>query len=116
MTSGEFARASFVSGFVEQLDGIAIHFTNFASDFKTDFPITRPYAKHGILGRDLPIVVGKVRWRESAYMAEWKQVTSALPREKWGEVKITIPAPCWTFLQVKEGEGVGGGGSYRGGS
>ena len=104
ISSGEFARASFVSGFFEKLNGVEIRFTTFAENFRTGFPIIRPYARRGIEGRHLPIAVGKVRWRESAYLGEWKVVRDLLPRERWGEVKVTIPSPAWTAVQVRDGE------------
>ena len=38
ITSGEFERSSFVSGFFEKLDGIEVKFLEWP-DFRTDFPM-----------------------------------------------------------------------------
>ena len=102
ITSGEFERSSFVSGFFENLEGIEIRFLEWDS-FRSDFPIVRPYLRREIPGRDVPVAVGKVRWKESAYMKEWLYVRSLLPEEKWKDVKITIPAPNWSHTQLKDG-------------
>lgn len=93
ITSGEFGRASFVSGFFETLEGISIQFTTW-EHFKSDFPIIRPYLRRDVPGRDLPIATGKIRWEQSAYMDEWAYVRSLLPESRWKDVKVTIPSPA----------------------
>lgn len=103
ITDGEFARASFVSGFFEKLEGIEIQYTTW-DVFKTEFPIVRPYLRRDIPGRDLPIATGKVRWKGSAYIEQWLYVRSLLDESLWKDVKVTIPSPCWTHLQVKQGK------------
>ena len=50
ITSGEFERPSFVSGFYENLDGIEIKFMSL-DDFRTANPLTRPYVKRSVPGR-----------------------------------------------------------------
>lgn len=102
ITSGEFERSSFVSGFFENLEGIEIRLVE-RKDFRTDFPITRPYLRRNIPGRDQPIATGKVRWKQSTYMKEWLHLRSLLPEERWKDVKITIPAPNWSRTQLKDG-------------
>lgn len=102
ITDGEFARASFVSGFFEKLEGIEIQYTTWET-FKNEFSIVRPYLRRNVPGRDLPIATGKVRWKRSAYMDEWLYVRSLLDESRWKDVKVTIPSPCWTHLQVKQG-------------
>lgn len=102
ITSGEFERSSFVSGFFENLEGIEIRFIEW-ENFPTEFPIVRPYLTRNIPGRDQPIATGKVRFKKSAYMEEWMNLRSLLPQEKWKDVKITIPAPNWSHTQLKDG-------------
>ena len=94
ISSGEFERSSFVSGFFEHLEGIEIQFVEW-KDSRTGFPIVRPYLRRQISGRDQPIAWGKVRWKESTYMNEWLAVRNLLPEERWKDVKMTIPAPNW---------------------
>lgn len=36
-------------------------------------------------------------------MDEFLSVRNLLPREKWGQIKITIPAPNWSQTQLKDG-------------
>lgn len=103
ITSGEYERPSFVSGFYEALEGIEIRFMERAL-FRTEHPIMRPYIRLGLPGRDQPVAVGKVRFRQSAYLHEFEYVKSLLPEHLWKEVKITIPSPSWSHTQLKDGE------------
>ena len=103
ITSGEFERPSFVSGFYENLDGIEIRFMDRA-DFRTAHPIMLPYIKRNVPGRHQPIATGKVKWKQSAYMDEWLNVKSLLPEDQWKNVKITIPSPSWSHTQLKDGK------------
>jgi methionine synthase II (cobalamin-independent) len=102
ITSGEFERPSFVSGFYENLDGIEIKFM-YREDFRTAHPIMLPYIRRNVPGRHQPIATGKVRWKQSAYMNEWLYVKSLLPEDQWKNVKITIPSPSWSHTQLKDG-------------
>lgn len=103
ITSGEFQRPSFVSGFFEKLEGMEIQFM-YVEDFRTAHPIMIPYIKRNVPGRHQPIATGKVRWKESAYMDEWLYVQSLLPEDQWKNVKITIPSPSWSQTQLKDGK------------
>lgn len=100
ITSGEFERSSFVTGFFENFEGIEIRLVDW-KDFRTDYPITRPYLRRNTRGRDQPIATGRVRLKQSIYMNEWLYLRSLLPEERWKDVKITIPAPNWSHTQLK---------------
>ena len=103
ITSGEFERPSFVSGFYENLDGIEIHFME-RKEFRTNHPIMLPYIKRNVPGRHQPVAIGKVRWKQSAYLSEFEYVKSLLPEEQWKNVKITIRSPSWSHTQLKDGK------------
>ena len=102
ITSGEFERPSFVSGFYESLEGMEIRFM-YIDDFRTEHPIMIPYKHLGVPGRHQPIAPGKARWKQSAYMGEWLRVKRLLPEDQWKNVKITIPSPSWSQTQLKDG-------------
>lgn len=49
---------------------------------------------------------GKIRHRrggDSAYVKEIQYLQKVLPRERWGEIKLTLPAPNWYHLRYREG-------------
>lgn len=64
ITSGEFERSSFVAGFFEKLEGIDIRQIEFEGGFRTKFAVQKPYKGMNMSGRDEPVAVGKVRWKE----------------------------------------------------
>lgn len=57
----------------------------------------------GVPGRDQPIATGKVKFKKSAYLADFEYVKSLLPAHLWGEVKMTIPSPSWSHTQLGDG-------------
>lgn len=58
----------------------------------------------GVPGRDQPVAIGKVRFKKSAYLAEFEYVKSLLPDHLWGEIKMTMPSPSWSHTQLKDGK------------
>ena len=79
ITSGEFERSSFVSGFFENLEGIEIKFVQ-REEFRTNHPIMKPYIARGIPGRDQPIV---------SLVCSWKRV---IPQERKSMLKRHRPS------------------------
>ena len=71
--------------------------------FRTDFPTTTKLAQMGAKTRAAVICTGPIRWKESAYMDEWKILRSSLPESQWSECKITLPAPSYQHIQLKPG-------------
>jgi methionine synthase II (cobalamin-independent) len=63
ITSGEFERSSFVSGFFEKLEGIEIRNVEF-TDFRTKFAVQKPYHAMNRTGRDEPVAISKVKWKQ----------------------------------------------------
>ncbi|TKA24514.1 hypothetical protein B0A50_06671 [Salinomyces thailandicus] len=105
--SGEYGRHIFYGGFFETLEGMTLHPELPIPDaFRTDFPTTTKIASMGINTRPGIVCTGPVRWKGSAYMAEWKMLRRSLPEEKWKECKITMPAPSFEHIQLKSGTAV----------
>ena len=113
ITSGEFERSSFVAGFFEKLEGIEIRQIEFEGGFRTKFAVQKPYKGMGKSGRDEPVAVGKVRWKEvcinisltilseynenlltpivqSTYMKDWLYLRSLLPEDQWKNAKMCM--------------------------
>ncbi|KAJ5960766.1 uncharacterized protein N7479_007916 [Penicillium vulpinum] len=104
ITSGEYERDKFYSGFFEKLAGMQI-VKDIPVDvgFRTGFPITKTLQKLGIKTRDSVVAVDRVRHVESTYMSEWKALRSLLPREKWHECKLTMPPITHLHMQMGVG-------------
>lgn len=104
LSSGEFERPVFYGGFFEALDGMEMRHTRW-DQFRPDFPTNKPLLSiPSMTGRRIGIATSKVRYSKSPYLEDWLYIRSLLPEEKWKDVKITLPAPCWWHIQLKEGE------------
>lgn len=101
LSSGEFERHIFYGGLFEALEGLEMKFAPW-SQFRTDFPTNRPLLNI-IPGREVGVATGKVNHVRSAYLDDWLYVRSLLPEERWKDVKMTLPSPCWWHIQLKEG-------------
>lgn len=102
LSSGEFERTIFYGGFFEALDGLEMKFTEWEK-FRPDFPTNRPLlAIPSMSGRDVGIATSKVKHSRSPYLDDWLYTRSLLPENKWKDVKMTLPAPCWWHIQLKD--------------
>lgn len=101
ITSGEYERDKFYSGFFERLAGMQIvKDIPVADGFRTGFPTLKALQALNILTRDSLVAIDRVRHVDSAYLSEWKTLRSLLPREKWQECKITMPPINHLHMQV----------------
>jgi methionine synthase II (cobalamin-independent) len=104
ITSGEFCRYIFYGGFFETLSGMTAEPALPIPDaFRSDFPTTTGLAKMGATTRAAVICTGPIEWKQSAYLEEWKLLTSDLPKAEWKNCKITIPAPSYQHIQLRPG-------------
>ena len=102
ITSGEFERHVFIGGFFEAVDGLEMKFADW-SKFRTDFPTNRPLLEMSLLGREIAVATSKLNLGRSPYLDDWLYQRSLLPEERWKDVKITLPAPGWWHIQMKDG-------------
>ncbi|CAI7616847.1 unnamed protein product [Penicillium glandicola] len=104
ITSGEYGRDKFYSGFFERLAGMqVIKDIPVADGYRTGFPTAKTLQKLGIQTRDSVAAVDRIRHVESTYMSEWKALRSLLPREKWHECKLTMPPITHLHMQMAVG-------------
>ena len=102
--SGEYTRHIFYGGFFEKLEGMSpMPDLPIIDAFRTNFPTTTALARMGAKTRAAVICTGPIRWKDSAYMDEWKMLCSTLPESQWRECKITLPAPSYQHIQLKPG-------------
>nr|POF17553.1 uncharacterized protein yxjh [Quercus suber] len=91
LCSGEFDRKYYFSGFFEKLEG-----------FKEVSPVpwdlarlsAAPIAALKKAGKQYPMAAicdGKIEYRESPYLDNWKLLRACVPKEEWGQCKFTMP-------------------------
>lgn len=104
LCSGEYSRHIFYGGFFEKLDGMTpMPDLPIIEAFRTDFPTTTKLAQMGAKTRAAVVCTGPIRWKESAYLDEWKMLRSSLPEDQWKDCKMTVPAPSYQHIQLKPG-------------
>ncbi|KAK4545228.1 hypothetical protein LTR36_003407 [Oleoguttula mirabilis] len=102
--SGEYGRHIFYGGFFETLEGMTPRpDLPIPNAFRTDFPTTTGLAKMGAKTRAAVVCTGPIRWKQSAYLEEWKMLRKTVPEAQWKDCKITMPAPNYQHIQLKPG-------------
>lgn len=104
LSSGEFDRKFYFSGFFEKLEG-----------FKEVSPVpwdmarlsAAPIAALKKAGQQYPMAAvceGKIRNTKSPYMENWKMLRDCVPKEQWSQCKFTMPPPCYFHLRLGPGQ------------
>ncbi|KAF7548065.1 hypothetical protein G7046_g8801 [Stylonectria norvegica] len=104
LTSGEFDRKYYFSGFFEKLDG-------FREVSPMPWELARlsapPIAALKKTGKQYPMAAlceGKIKYAKSPYLENWKLLRDCVPVEQWGECKFTMPPPCYFHLRLASGK------------
>ncbi|KAF2772288.1 UROD/MetE-like protein [Teratosphaeria nubilosa] len=104
LCSGEFDRKYYFSGFFEKLEG-----------FKEVSPVPWDLARLSAApikalqkaGKQYPmaaVCTGKIQYKESPYLENWKLLRNTLPEEQWKDAKFTMPPPCYFHLRLAKGK------------
>ncbi|KPM39604.1 hypothetical protein AK830_g6964 [Neonectria ditissima] len=104
LSSGEFDRKYYFSGFFEKLDG-------FREVSPVPWDLARlsapPIAALKKAGKQYPMAAvceAKIRYSKSPYLDNWKLLRDCLPREQWADCKFTMPPPCYFHLRLASGK------------
>jgi methionine synthase II (cobalamin-independent) len=104
LTSGEFDRKYYFSGFFEKLGG-------FKEVSPVPWELTRlsspPMAALKRAGQQYPMAAvcdGKIEHVQSTYLDNWKLLRGCVPREQWSQCKFTMPPPCYFHLRLGPGK------------
>jgi methionine synthase II (cobalamin-independent) len=104
LCSGEFDRKYYFSGFFEKLEG-------FREVSPVPWELARlsaaPIAALKKAGKQYPMAAiceGKIRYKQSPYLENWKLLRDVVPKEQWGECKFTMPPPCYFHLRLAKGK------------
>ncbi|KAJ6439750.1 Methionine synthase, vitamin-B12 independent [Purpureocillium lavendulum] len=104
ITSGEFDRKYYFSGLFEKLDG-------FREVSPVPWDLARlsapPIAALKKAGQHYPMAAvceGKIGYRTSPYLDNWRLLRDTVPRELWAQCKFTMPPPCYFHLRLAPGK------------
>lgn len=104
ISSGEFDRKYYFSGFFEKLDG-------FKEVSPVPWDLTRlsaaPIAALKKAGKQYPMAAicdGKIKNTKSPYLDNWKLLRECVPKEQWSQCKFTMPPPCYFHLRLGPGK------------
>ncbi|KAH6605948.1 methionine synthase ii cobalamin-independent [Trichoderma cornu-damae] len=104
LSSGEFDRKYYFSGFFEKLAG-------FREVSPVPWELTRlsapPITALKKTGQQYPMAAvceGKIRYDSSPYLENWRLLRDAVPQEQWGECKFTMPPACYFHLRLAPGQ------------
>lgn len=101
ITSGEYERDKFYSGFFETLEGMEIvKDIPLPQGYRTKFPTVKTLLSLGINTRDSAVAVNRIRHTRSAYMSEWQSLRRFVPENRWSECKLTMPPITHNHMQV----------------
>ncbi|GLI79456.1 hypothetical protein PoHVEF18_007791 [Penicillium ochrochloron] len=104
ITSGEYERNIFYSGFFENLQGMEVA-TAIPVDegYRTGFPTLKILKSLGIPTRDSVIAVDRIKHTQSPYLPEWKTLQARVPQEQWKDCKLTMPPITHSHMQMAVG-------------
>lgn len=104
ISSGEFDRKYYFSGFFEKLGG-------FREVSPVPWDLARlsapPIAALKKAGRQYMMAAvceDKITYDSSPYLENWKLLRDSVPKELWGECKFTMPPPCYFHLRLAQGK------------
>ena len=104
ISSGEFDRKYYFSGFFEKLEG-------FREVSPVPWDLARlsaaPIAALKKAGKQYPMAAvceGKIKHTSSPYTENWHMLRDCVPKERWPECKFTMPPPCYFHLRLGPGK------------
>lgn len=104
VTTGELERTIFYGGFFETLEGLAAEpALPIPGAFRTNFCTTGALRRAGITARPGVVATGRIRWAAPAYGASWELLKGSVPRDRWGDCKVTMPSPTYQHMQLRKG-------------
>ncbi|KAJ6450376.1 hypothetical protein C8R45DRAFT_1043477 [Mycena sanguinolenta] len=104
ITSGEYDRTIFYSGFFEKLEGMTMTKGLPVPDaFRTGLISSTVFLRMGRTVREANIATGPIRRTVPAYMEAWEMLKAVTPPEHWGECKMCLPSITFEHLQLANG-------------
>lgn len=104
LSSGEFDRKYFFSGFFEKLTGFR-QVSPMPWDLaRLSAPPIAVLKKEGRPYMTTVVCEAKISNDSSPYLDNWRMLRDAVPREQWAECKFTMPPPCHFHMRMAQGK------------
>ncbi|KAL2801833.1 5-methyltetrahydropteroyltriglutamate-homocysteine methyltransferase [Aspergillus granulosus] len=105
ITSGEYGRVVFFSGFFEHLEGMRIDRSiSVLSGCRQGNPFIDFLKRINAPYLESVVAVGPIcNGSKSQYLAEWQRLRHCLPEEQWKYCKMTVPAITWQHIHLAPG-------------
>lgn len=104
LSSGEFDRKYYFSGFFEKLGGFR-EVSPVPWDLaRLSAPPIAALKKAGKQYMMAAVCDSKMTYEGSPYLDNWKLLRDSVPREQWAECKFTMPPPCYFHLRLAPGK------------
>ncbi|KAF7377847.1 Methionine vitamin-b12 [Mycena sanguinolenta] len=103
ITSGEYERTIFYSGFFEKLEGMKTKGLPIPDGFRTGLPSSTVFLRMGRTMREANIAIAPIRRNGPAYLEAWEMLKSVTPPEHWGDCKMTLPSITMEHSQLAHG-------------
>ena len=105
ISDGEYRRHMFWGTFFPSLNGMKEIYGPEASIFREYVPDIAAFLEEEKVPGESVFCVGKISHTgESSYIGQYEYLKSITPKERHGEIKLTLAAPNWYHLRYKEGQ------------
>ncbi|OAA50684.1 Methionine synthase, vitamin-B12 independent [Metarhizium rileyi] len=104
ISSGEFDRKYYFSGFFEKLGGFREVSPVPWELARLSAPPIAALKKAGQQYMMAAVCEGKITYEQSPYLENWKLLRDSVPEELRGECKFTMPPPCYFHLRLAPGK------------
>ncbi|TVY47517.1 Uncharacterized protein LOCC1_G003652 [Lachnellula occidentalis] len=103
VSDGEYRRAVFWGTFFEELEGMT-EIRNPSMDiFRPYVPDIAGFIEKGHKPGQSGLCTGKIRHKgESTLVGQFEFLKTLIPKERWGDIKLTMIAPPWYHLRYKD--------------
>ncbi|KAJ6469976.1 hypothetical protein C8R45DRAFT_1063720 [Mycena sanguinolenta] len=104
ISSGEYERTIFYSGFFEKLEGMTtMKGLPIPDAFRTGNPYSCALLRLGWTVREANIATAPIRHTAPAYLEAWEMLKAVTPRQPWGECKMALPSITFEHIQLASG-------------
>jgi methionine synthase II (cobalamin-independent) len=104
VTTGEYERLSFFTGFFEKLQGMELRSDlRLPEDFRRDLPIITTLQGFGLKTLSSVVTSGKIKHVAPVFLNGWETLKKAVPQEQWKYCKISIPSITWEHFRLANG-------------
>ncbi|QSZ33429.1 hypothetical protein DSL72_004997 [Monilinia vaccinii-corymbosi] len=103
-SDGEYRRAVFWGTFFEELDGMTEIRNPPINIFRPYVPDIAGFIEKGHKPGQSCLCTGKIKHTgKSTLIGQFEYLKTLMPKERWGDIKLTMISPSWYHLRYKDG-------------